>query len=121
LPYSSLDGDNALNKANRDMHGYINCMDIIKAVHENPELGEVPIIEYCINLNVNGHQGYLPSKGQLQIMAENEMLLNYFFDYIGSKDLYLSSGYLPTSTEYSADDVWCISMQATYKKTIYSK
>jgi len=65
LLYGNLSDDAALDMANSDLNGYANCMNIMKAAHDNPELGNVPIIEYCINLNVNGHQGYLPSKGQL--------------------------------------------------------
>jgi len=42
----------------------------------------VPAIEYCIDLNINGHNGYLPSIGQLEIITDCIDLINFVFKNI---------------------------------------
>jgi len=59
------DGSNGYIKPHK-INGYMNCKQIADIVHNNPNLGRIPSIEYCMRLHRYGYDGYLPAIKQLE-------------------------------------------------------
>ncbi|WQJ53821.1 MAG: hypothetical protein [Wendovervirus sonii] len=108
--------EKAKEMANNDYAGYENCLRIQSIVQKDPEKYDViPAIDYCLNLNINGYQGYLPSMGQLRIMIDNIDLINYIFKYLNLNELNeLSKGHWWSSTEYDTYNSWNLRTDRTY-------
>ncbi|WQJ53365.1 MAG: hypothetical protein [Wendovervirus sonii] len=74
--------------AEKDYSGYEACLRIQNIVLKDPDTyGKIPAIDYCLNLNINGYQGYLPSMGQLRIISDTIDLINYIFKYLNLKEI----------------------------------
>ncbi|WQJ53282.1 MAG: hypothetical protein [Wendovervirus sonii] len=108
--------------AEKDYSGYETCLRIHDIVSKDPDTyGNVPAIDQCLKLNINGYQGYLPSIGQLKIMANNINVINYvFFKYLKLNKIYLNEYKWWSSTEYWKLTSWVLrygSSISTYKTT----
>ncbi|WQJ53899.1 MAG: hypothetical protein [Wendovervirus sonii] len=112
--YAQIQGNEYLiddeNNVEKDYSGYENCLKIQDIVWRNSNKGEIPAIEYCLNLNdINGYQGYLPSMGQLRIMSDNIDLINYIFKYLNlNKIKDLNNANWWSSTEYGNTTSWSL-------------
>ncbi|WQJ53231.1 MAG: hypothetical protein [Wendovervirus sonii] len=101
--------------AEKDYSGYENCLRIQNIVQKNSKrYGEIPAIDYCLNLKVNDYQGYLPSMGQLRIMSDNISMINYIFKYLNLKEINLNIDEWWSSTEYSDNFLWDLLYGNTY-------
>ncbi|WQJ53843.1 MAG: hypothetical protein [Wendovervirus sonii] len=100
------------NIAEKDYSGYENCLKIQDIVSGNFDTyGEIPAISYCLNQEVNGHQGYLPSIGQLKAISDNLNMINYVLSYLKLNRIYLNTNNWCwwSSTEYSKCHSWDLS------------
>ncbi|WQJ53820.1 MAG: hypothetical protein [Wendovervirus sonii] len=79
---------NDKNIAEKDYSGYETCLRIQDIVSNDPDTyGKIPAINQCLKLNINGHQGYLPSMGQMRLMSNNIDIINYIFKYLNLKEI----------------------------------
>ncbi|WQJ53311.1 MAG: hypothetical protein [Wendovervirus sonii] len=96
-----------INKIYKDYTGYETCLRIQKKISKNPEkYGETPAIDYCLNLNISGYQGYLPTIGQLQIVFDNLNIINYILKYLNFNEISSIRWWWQTSSEASYNKSW---------------
>jgi len=107
--------------AEYDFDGYGNCQRISKIVKDNPELGEIPAIDYCMKQNIHGYKGYLPAMGQLRVIADYRELINYILSACGCSEIN-SEEWILSSTEHSNEHVWMLFGNVTQRhyKSIYN-
>ncbi|WQJ53818.1 MAG: hypothetical protein [Wendovervirus sonii] len=107
---------NNKNIANKDYSGYETCLRIHDIVSKKPEkYGYISAINWCLKLNINGYQGYLPSMGQLKIMSDNLDIINYIFKCLNLKEIEdLNNGRWWSSTESSNYYSWFLGNGRTY-------
>ncbi|WQJ53902.1 MAG: hypothetical protein [Wendovervirus sonii] len=107
------------NIAEKDYSGYENCLRIHDIVSNNSKkYGEISAIDECLKLNINGYHGYLPSMGQLRIMADNIDMINYVFKYLNLKEIkdFKATDWW-SSTEGSYYYSWTLYYGSTYNTT----
>ncbi|WQJ53477.1 MAG: hypothetical protein [Wendovervirus sonii] len=108
--------EKAIEIADKDYLGYETCLRIQGIASKEPEkYGEVPAINQCLKLNINGYQGYLPSMGQLRIMYDNINMINYIFKYLNQKEIEdFNDNWWWSSTENSAYNSWVLNYGNTH-------
>ncbi|WQJ53921.1 MAG: hypothetical protein [Wendovervirus sonii] len=112
---------NTVNVAEKNYDGYENYLNI----QENHIFiyGETPAINYCSKLKVNNYEGYLPSIGQLKIMYDNKVMINYILRYLKLNEIKLEDAWW-SSTEYSDEESWHLSyngnVSVNCKATFYA-
>ncbi|WQJ53847.1 MAG: hypothetical protein [Wendovervirus sonii] len=100
--------------AEKDYAGYENCLRIHNIVSNDPKkYGKIPAIARCLNLKINGYQGYLPSIGQLKIMSDNIDTINYILNYLNLVEIKLRSLWW-SSTEYDNNYSWAMGVNDIY-------
>ncbi|WQJ53312.1 MAG: hypothetical protein [Wendovervirus sonii] len=115
---------NAEKAALKDYSGYETCLRIYDIVLKDPDIyGEIPAIDYCLKLNINGYQGYLPSMGQLMVMYDNIDMINYVFKYLKLNEIeYFNGESWWSSTEINSGSSWHLdsgSVSDSYGKVSY--
>ncbi|WQJ53486.1 MAG: hypothetical protein [Wendovervirus sonii] len=108
--------EKAIEIAKTDYSVYENCLRIYNIVSKEPEkYGEVPAIDQCLKLNINGYQGYLPSMRQLRILSDNIGMINYIFKYLNLNEIEdLNEDCWWSSSESTSSNSWYLSYGSTY-------
>ncbi|WQJ53842.1 MAG: hypothetical protein [Wendovervirus sonii] len=106
--------------ANKDYSGYETCLRIHNiASNDFKTYGETPAIDYCLKLNINGYQGYLPAMGQLKIISANIDIINYIFKYLHLNSIVLGESHWWSSTEYFQYNSWNLNIEHAYSEHTY--